>query len=50
MNHEIRDTRRSGGHDPLVVFGSPAGRTRGSGPRICFFTTTQLAAGGPLFS
>ena len=39
MTREIRVTRGSSHHDPRVVFGSPAGRTRGSGLRIRLFQT-----------
>ena len=48
MTREIRVTRGSGHNDPRVVFGRPAGRTRGSGPRIRIFANLQLPAGGPL--
>ena len=45
MTREIRVTRGSGHNDPRVVFGRPAGRTRGSDPRIGIFANLQLPAG-----
>ena len=40
MTREVRVTRGSSEHDPRVVFGRTAGRTRGSGLRIGHFFHT----------
>ena len=44
MTCKMRVTRGSSHHDPRVVFGSPAGQTRGIGRRIPPISNVQLRA------
>ena len=46
MTREILATRRSSHHDPRVIFGRPAGRTRGYGLRIRRFQTSSFLPEG----